>query len=370
MVSHPGYRPKGASAHDDVMNTNVEGLWRAVSARDAAADGLFVYAVSSTKIYCRPSCASRRPRRERVEFFPTPAMAEQRGYRACRRCRPSDGATSAPASDRVRRACDAVARRPDARWPNARLARVSGASVPQLQRAFRGILGVSPRDYVAACRQRRFLASLRNGHRVTEAIYDAGYGSPSRVYGAIQLQGMTPATYGRGGAGAAISWTTVASPVGRILVAATSRGLCFVEVGSSDEALIKALRDEFPQAEIGDAPSSSLAPLARAALAVASATAVPSNIPTDIRGTAFQWRVWRALTRIPRGETRSYAQVASAIGEPKAVRAVASACAKNPIALVVPCHRVIGADGKPGGYRWGAEVKRKLLRREGRVPGE
>src|SRR5262249_20057058 len=171
------------------MNTNTNGLWKAVSARNAAADGLFVYAVSSTKIYCRPSCASRRPRRERVEFFPTSAMAEANGYRACRRCRPNDVATATPATDRIRRACDAIGRRPDARGPDAALARVSGASVPQLQRAFRGVLGVSPRDYVAACRHRRFLQSLRNGHRVTDAIYDAGYGSPSRVYGAIRLPG-------------------------------------------------------------------------------------------------------------------------------------------------------------------------------------
>ena len=346
------------------MNTNTEGLWRAVSTRDAAADGLFVYGVRSTHIYCRPSCASRRPNRERVEFFPTSAMAEARGYRACRRCRPNDLVAATPAMDRIRRACDAIGKRPEARWPNAAIARASGASVPQLQRAFRGVLGVSPREYVAACRHRRFLQALRNGHRVTDAVYDAGYGSSSRVYGAIRLPGMTPATYGRGGAGASIDWLTVASPVGRILVASTARGLCFVEVGSSDEVLVAALRQEFPHAEIASAPSSALTSLARAAEAVASATDVPPQIPLDIRGTAFQWRVWRALTKIPRGETRSYAAVAEAIGQPAAVRAVARACATNPIALVVPCHRVVGKNGEPGGYRWGSQVKRHLLKLE------
>jgi AraC family transcriptional regulator of adaptative response/methylated-DNA-[protein]-cysteine methyltransferase len=351
--------------HHDAMNTAHDGLWRAVSHRDASADGLFVYAVTSTKIFCRPSCPSRKPRRDRVEFFPTPAMAESRGYRACRRCRPLDAAAAAaPAADRVRRACEAVARRPEARWANASLSRVSGASVPQLQRAFRGLLGVSPREYVAACRHRRFLDTLRNGHRVTDAIYEAGYGSPSRVYGAIRLPGMTPATYGRGGAGARIAWTTTSSPVGRILVAATARGLCFVEVGRADASLRDALRREFPRAEIAEHSSKALAPFALAARAVAEANTVPDTVPLDIRGTAFQWRVWRALTRIPRGETRSYAAVAAAIGQPKAVRAVARACATNPIALVVPCHRVVGSDGTTGGYRWGSGTKRSLLRIE------
>ena len=348
------------------MNTNInDGLWRAVASRDAAADGLFVYGVGSTKIYCRPSCASRRPRRDRVEFFPTPAMAESRGYRPCRRCRPLEPVSAMPAADRVRRACEAVARRPEARWPNTALARASGASVPQLQRGFRQLLGVSPRDYVSACRHRRFLDALRNGHRATDAVYVAGYGSPSRVYGsAIRLPGMTPATYGRGGAGAAISWMTTASTIGRILVAATERGLCFVQVGTTEGDLVKGLRREFPQADIAERASSSLASLARAAQAVAAANPVPAMLPLDIRGTAFQWRVWRALSEIPRGETRSYADVAAAVGAPKAVRAVARACATNPIALVVPCHRVVPSAGGTGGYRWGVETKRRLLKTE------
>ena len=338
-----------------------EELWNAVQARDAHADGLFVYAVTSTGIYCRPSCPSRRPRRDRVEFFPAASMAESRGYRPCRRCRPEAAEVGSPALDRVRRACAAVAHRPDARWTSDRIARAGGTSVVQIQRAFRSLLGLSPRDYVAACRRRRFLDELRNGHNVTNATFAAGYGSTGRMYDAIRLPGMQPATYGRGGLGAEIDWATTETPLGTVLVAGTARGLCFVEVGSSVDDLIGALKNEFPAATIAARPSSRLAPLLEAARAVALATDVPPDVPLDIRGTAFQWRVWRALTAIPRGETRTYTEVARAIGAPSSVRAVARACATNPIALVVPCHRVIGADGGLHGFRWGLEVKRKLL---------
>jgi AraC family transcriptional regulator, regulatory protein of adaptative response / methylated-DNA-[protein]-cysteine methyltransferase len=346
-----------------------DGLWRAVADRDPRADGLFVYGVTSTGVYCRPSCASRRPRRDRVVFFPAPAMAARAGYRPCRRCRPDQaaaGSVATPALDRVRRACEQVARRPGAHWTVGALARTGGISRVQLQRAFRGVLGLSPREYVAACRHRHFLAALRNGHGVTDAIYAAGYGSPSRVYGSIRLPGMTPATYGRGGRGAAIRWLTTSSPVGRILVAATARGLCAVRVGSSDDELRRSLSEEFPLAEIDERPSASLVPLAHAARAVAEAKPVPADLPLDIRGTAFQWRVWRALTRIPVGQTRSYAEVARAIGQPSAARAVARACATNPVALVVPCHRVVPGAGGVGGYRWGAGTKAKLLAAEKR----
>jgi AraC family transcriptional regulator, regulatory protein of adaptative response / methylated-DNA-[protein]-cysteine methyltransferase len=338
-----------------------EPLWHAVTHRDAHADGLFVYAVTSTGIYCRPSCASRKPRRDHVEFFPAPAMAEASGYRACRRCRPDRAASGSPALERVRRACAAVASRPDGRWTTAKIAQAGGTSVVQIQRAFRALLGIAPSDYVAACRRRRFLDKLRNGHNVTDAAYEAGYGSPSRMYGAIRLPGMQPATYGRGGAGAAIDWATVNTALGTVLVAATARGLCFVEVGASVDALLRTLREEFPAATIAERPSARLDPIAAAARAVAEARDIAPDVPVDIRGTAFQWRVWRALTGIPRGETRTYTEVARAIGAPSSVRAVARACATNPIALVVPCHRVIGADGGLHGFRWGLDVKRKLI---------
>lgn len=265
----------------------------------------------------------------------------------------------------VTSACAAVQARPEARWTSARLAAAGGTTPVRLQRAFRAVLGLSPRDYLVAARRKRFLDDVKSGGRVTDAIYSAGFGSPSRVYDAIRLPGMTPATYGRGGKGARIQWLAGSSSIGHVMVAATERGLCFVQVGDV-EAMTRALREEFPLAEIGERPSRALKPLLAAALAVAAAKPLPAEIPVDIRGTAFQWRVWRALTRIPRGETRSYTDIANAIGAPSSVRAVARACATNPVALVVPCHRVVRADGDLAGYRWGVKVKRTLLSKEQR----
>lgn len=265
----------------------------------------------------------------------------------------------------VTSACAAVLARPDARWTSAGLAKAGGTTPVTLQRAFRAVLGLSPRDYVVACRRQRFLDTVKTGERVTDAIYSAGFGSPSRVYDAIRLPGMTPATYGRGGRGAHIRWLTGASPLGQVMVAATERGLCFVQVGD-DVAMRRALAEEFPLASIDERPSRSLRPLLSAALAAASAKPLPPELPVDISGTAFQWRVWRALTRIPRGQTRSYSDIARAIGSPSSVRAVARACATNPVALVVPCHRVVRADGDLAGYRWGTSVKKQLLSKERR----
>jgi AraC family transcriptional regulator of adaptative response/methylated-DNA-[protein]-cysteine methyltransferase len=344
----------------------VDKLWQAVVDRDAAVDGLFVYAVRSTRVYCRPSCASRKPRRDRVEFFPAPAMAEARGYRACKRCRPAAVTTGSSPAHQVRLACERIAREPDRTWSSATLARAAGTSVAGLQRRFRRLLGLSPRDYAAACRQRRFLDILKNGGAVTDAVYEAGFGSPSRVYGSGALRGMTPATYGRGGTGARITWAVTPTAIGRVLVAATERGLCFVAVGASQTALVRSLRDEFPGAGIADRPSSSLGSFTDAVRAVAAGQRWDSSLPLDIRGTAFQWRVWRALSRIPSGETRSYTQVARAIGQPSAARAVARGCATNPVALVVPCHRVVSATTGESGYRWGGGVKRRLLSAERR----
>jgi AraC family transcriptional regulator of adaptative response/methylated-DNA-[protein]-cysteine methyltransferase len=293
-------------------------------------------------------------------------MAETAGYRACRRCRPESAAGVDQASDRVRRACDAVARQPDVPWTTARMAKAGATSVAQLQRGFRDVLGLSPRDYVAACRRKSFLARLKGGRTVTDAIYASGFGSPSRVYGSFTLPGMTPATYGRGGAGAHIRWATSPSPIGRILVAATDRGVCFVEVGPDEAALRAELAREFPSAELDPRPSSTLKPHMALARAVAEAKPVRTSVPVDIRGTAFQWRVWRALTRIPAGEKRTYSDVARAIARPRSVRAVGRACATNPLSLLVPCHRVVGRDDAVTGYRWGTDVKSTLLAKEAR----
>jgi AraC family transcriptional regulator of adaptative response/methylated-DNA-[protein]-cysteine methyltransferase len=264
----------------------------------------------------------------------------------------------------VSRVCQAVTSRPEGPWSSQSLARVAGATPVQLQRAFRAVLGMSPRDFVTASKRRRFLETLRRRPSVTDAIYESGYGSPSRVYDAIRLPGMTPATYGRGGLGARIQWNASSSPIGRIMVAATGRGLCFVQIGETDEGLLALLREEFPLAAIDPEASSALAPIMAAARAVAEAKPLPADLPVDIRGTAFQWRVWRALTSIPRGQTRSYAEVAKAIGRPSAARAVARACATNPLSLVVPCHRVVGSNGTLTGYRWGVSIKKALLDKE------
>jgi AraC family transcriptional regulator, regulatory protein of adaptative response / methylated-DNA-[protein]-cysteine methyltransferase len=248
------------------------------------------------------------------------------------------------------------------------LSNAAGASVPQLQRAFRHALGMAPRDYVAACRRRLFLARLRTNLRVTAAVYDAGYGSSSRVYEPARLSGMTPATYAKGGRGVVIDWVTTVSPLGVILVAATRRGVCFVEVGKSVDAVRAGLATEFPEATISAKPSARLRPHAAAARAIAAAHHGSHELPMDIRGTAFQWKVWRALQAIPGGTTITYTQLAKTIGAPSSVRAVAKACASNPLALFIPCHRVVGADGTLRGYRWGVDVKKRLIELEKNGP--
>lgn len=250
---------------------------------------------------------------------------------------------------------------PTRSWPIASVAAAAGASAPQIRRAFRSVLRMSPRDYVTACRRRAFQQKLRKGTSVTHAVYESGYGSSSPVYETAATPGMTPATYARRGRGARIEWTTIRAPLGTVLVAATERGACFVAIGSSRESLARALEQEYPEAAIVHARTERLHGLAAAVAALAAAEPVGDELPVDVRGTAFQWRVWRALANIPAGQTRTYAEVARSIGAPASVRAVARACATNPISLVVPCHRVIGTNGSLTGYRWGLEVKKALL---------
>lgn len=343
--------------------------WTAVLARDRDADGTFVYAVTSTGVFCRPSCPSRRPRRERVRFFETPAQAERAGFRACRRCAPSGARPVTAASAAVSRAAAILRGHADDTVPLAMLAARVGLSPSHLQRAFTAHTGVSPREFQAACRAERFRRALRAGQDVTTATYEAGYGSPSRVAAQKPTgRGLTPSAYRKGAAGVAISYAIVPSALGRLLVAATARGVCAVKLGASDAPLVAALTAEFPRADLR---AGALPPVwARAiADAVGARPATTPDVPLDVQGTAFQWRVWKALLAIPPGDTRTYAQVAAAIGRPKAVRAVARACATNPVALVVPCHRVVPAAGGTGGYRWGVDRKAALLAREaGRRP--
>lgn len=345
-----------------------EQLWRAVQERTRAADGAFVYAVRSTQIYCRPSCPSRKPLRSNVEFFPLPQAAEKAGYRACLRCRPRDLPAGDPAVERVRRACAVIetALEQDEEGAPALgdLAGRVGTSPFHLQRLFKRHLGISPREYADARRLEKVKHLLRSGDGVAGALYEAGYGSASRLYERADAQlGMTPATYKKGGKGAAIAYTIADSSLGRLLVAVTERGVCAVSLGDDDSALTAGLRTEYPAATITRADAR-LMPTVAAILAYLSGAEPALDLPLDLRATGFQWRVWQELRRIPRGETASYQAIAAAIGQPKAVRAVANACANNRVALVIPCHRVVRNDGKIGGYRWGSERKERLLAAE------
>lgn len=348
--------------------TSEDPRWASVQARDWRADGEFVYAVTTTDVYCRPSCPSRRPKPQNVRLFATGDEAERAGYRACKRCDPRQK-MSAPARavERARDWLEAHHAHPDSKVTLKTLARVAGLSPFHLQRIFKRFTGLTPRDYLAARRTVTLKAGLLAQSTVTEAIYDAGYSSSSRVYEQANARlGMTPDTYRRRAAGVRIEFDVVASPLGRLLVAATSRGLCRVAFGSRDEELEAELSREFPEAALHRSPKS-LRQWTRELLRRMDGEESRLVLPLDIRATAFQWKVWTALRKIPRGATRSYKEVAMDVGRPKATRAVAKACASNPLALVVPCHRVVRSDGAPGGYRWGIARKKRLLNREKRT---
>ncbi len=338
--------------------------WQAVKQRDRNADGAFVFAVRTTGIYCRPSCASRPARRDNVEFFAAPPQAQQAGYRACKRCQPDAQKTGRPL---VERACKLLLQDDEPLSLTEVAARLK-LSPSALTRLFQRELGLSPREYLAQAKRGRFRSALRNGENIAEATFGAGYGSSSRVYeGERAGLGMTPATYQRGGLGAEIDYAIAASPLGKLLVAATSRGICAVFIGDS-EALLKAeLQQDFPAASIArnDGALKSRIESVLARLDGRKRTALAArDLPLDIRATAFQWQVWKALTEIPEGQTRTYGEIAASIGQPKAARAVGRACATNPVSIVVPCHRAIGSSGALTGYRWGVKRKQKLLERE------
>lgn len=345
-----------------VQSLSPAARWRIVQARDRRYDGAFVYAVRSTGIYCRPSCASRRPRRTQVDFFPIPEAAERAGFRACRRCRPADANGGDPAIAMVREACRTLAL-PEPPALDTLAARL-GTRPHQLVRAFKRVLGVTPRQYLDARRVARFKHELKRRPHVSPALYEAGYSSSSRVYEHADAQlGMTPKAYARGGAGMVIDYVVVPSPLGRLLVAATARGICRIGLGDSDTQLEADLAAEFPAARRTKAPAG-MEQWVRRILAYLEGQEPSLALPLDIRATAFQRRVWQELQRIPSGETRSYTDIARRIGRPRATRAVARACATNPVALIIPCHRVVREDGDLGGYRWGVERKRALLARE------
>jgi len=345
---------------------NDEQLWQAVVSKDARFDGQFVFAVSSTGVYCRPSCPSRRAHRERVSFFDLPEAAEQAGFRACLRCQPRRARVLDPQMELVQRVCSLLNSSDSETVKLAELASHAGVSVFHLQRTFKRVMGISPRQYLAARRFGNFKALVRKGDSVTTALYESGFNSSSRLYEyASEELGMTPATYSRGGRGVNINYTIVASSMGRLLVAMTERGVCAVRMCDTDAELEKDLRDEFPHAQI-KRDDSALREQVQKILNHLDNNEPRLDLPLDIRATAFQRQVWDKLRAIPYGQTVSYGDVAKALGNPGAVRAVGRACATNPVALVIPCHRVVREDQSLGGYRWGLERKKKLLEREKR----
>jgi len=342
--------------------------WDAVAARDRSMDGVFYYAVLSTGIYCRPSCPSKRPRRENVVFFRARAAAEHAGFRACKRCKPEAAGASDPNAQLVEKVCRYIETHPDEPVTLEALSRALGMSPFHLQRTFKARTGITPRAYADSRRLDSLKAGLREGHSVTRSLYDAGYGSSCRLYERASSQlGMTPSRYRKQGAGETIHYAIAATPIGRMLLAATDRGVCSIQFGDSEAKLERELGVEFPKAEIirSDRKLGAQVKALRAIIQGENKT----PLPLDIQATAFQRRVWEELQSIPRGATKSYSKIAADIGHPKAARAVARACATNPVAVAIPCHRVVREDGAMGGYRWGVDRKQKLLALEAAAGG-
>lgn len=341
----------------NMVTPNPDSAWVAFERRDRSWDGRIIGAVRTTGIYCKPSCPARRPRREHVEFFATGDEARAAGYRPCLRCKP----------DEVGRDQDAVARAvkliESAEEPLSldELAGAVGYAPHHFQRIFKRDLGVSPAEYARGLRNRRTEAALKANGRITDAVYEAGYAGPSGFYSdAKERLGMTPSAWRDGGRGETIRWTHFDSPLGRMLIAATSKGICRLTFDDS----VESLRRLFPRATIVE-DAGGLKALVEGALDAIERPLAAHELPIDVAGTAFQEAVWRELRRIPAGETRSYAEIAAAIGQPKAVRAVGSANGDNHVAVLIPCHRVIRSDGSLGGYAGGLDRKRKLLAKEG-----
>jgi AraC family transcriptional regulator of adaptative response/methylated-DNA-[protein]-cysteine methyltransferase len=351
-----------------------EARWRAVEQRDRGADGQFVYSVATTGVYCRPGCPSRRPLRRNVAFHASPAAARRAGFRACKRCRPDEPARPDRHAEAAVRACR-ILEAADTIPSLETLAGEVGLSRYHFHRVFKKTVGVTPRQYAAAHRAERVQAGLRAAEgsgstasgTITRAIYGAGFGSSGRFYErAPELLGMTPGQYRGGGPGVAIRYAIAPCTLGLVLVAGTARGLCAVRLGDDRGTLEAEFRRDFSQAAIELDGDGALDAWVRAVVARIEQPAQSADpLPLDIRGTAFQQRVWQALRAIPPGQTASYAEIAARIGRPSAARAVARACATNPAAIVVPCHRVVGKSGELTGYRWGLERKRQLLEREG-----
>ncbi|MEP6757447.1 MAG: bifunctional DNA-binding transcriptional regulator/O6-methylguanine-DNA methyltransferase Ada [Chthonomonadales bacterium] len=343
------------------MNCDSVAQWRAVLNRDRNADGQFYYAVRSTGIYCRPSCPSRRPRPESVSYFQSCVDAESAGFRACLRCKPHETARHIAA---VTACCRYMESHFDEPITLETLAAEVEMSASHLQKVFKQAVGITPREYADACRTEAFRNALLQGRPVVEALIEAGFGSTSRAYeGANRRLGMSPGSVRKGGVQMEIHYATTSTKLGALLVASTEKGICSVTLGDNAHDLVADFRNEYPAAEIRE-DKSGLESTLWALVQHIEGNLPALDLPTDVRATAFQRRVWQELQRIPFGETRSYAEIAKAIGKPSAARAVARACATNPTALIVPCHRVVRTGGELSGYRWEVERKRELLRRE------
>ena len=343
--------------------TSADPRWAAVVKRDREADGQFFYSVRTTGVYCRPSCGARLPKAENVTFHATPTEAEESGFRPCKRCRPDQPPLAEQHVARVAELCRLIENAEQV--PSlGEMATHAGLSVSHLHRVFKAVTGLTPKAYAAAHRARRVRAVLARSGTVTEAIYDAGYNSSGRFYeDSARVLGMTPTRYRVGGADTQIRFAIGECSLGAILVAASAQGVCAVLIGDDPDRLARDLQDRFPRAVLIGAD----ADFERTVATVVGYVEAPGlglDLPLDIRGTAFQQRVWQALREIPAGQTASYAEIARRIGAPKAVRAVAGACAANPLAVAIPCHRVVRNDGRLSGYRWGVERKRALLDRE------
>lgn len=340
-----------------------EARWAAVVARDREADGQFYYSVRTTGVYCRPSCGARPALRENVAFHATPADAEAAGFRPCKRCKPTGPSLAERQAEAVAKACRMIdaAEEPPAL---ADLALAADLSPHHFHRVFKAVTGLTPKAYADARRAERVREGLAEAGSVTEAIYDAGFNSSGRFYEQSgQVLGMTPTRFRKGGQGAKVRFAIAQSSLGAILVAATHKGVCSILMGDDPEDLAQDLQDRFDQAElVGDDPAFDA--LVAKVVGLVERPTKAADLPLDVRGTAFQQRVWQALREIPTGETASYAAIAQRIGQPKAVRAVAQACASNNLAVAIPCHRVVRTDGTLSGYRWGVERKRALLDRE------
>lgn len=340
-----------------------EARWHAVAARDPAADGAFFYAVQTTGVYCRPSCAARRPKRSNVAFYDSRAAAERDGFRPCRRCRPDEMAAATRQAALIAAACRAIESAESA--PRlAALAAAAGLSRFHFHRLFKAATGITPKAYAAARRAERLRTALPRSATVTAAAYGAGFNSSGRFYAAAApVLGMRPKSFRAGGKDAAIRFALGQCSLGAILVAATQRGVCAISLGDDPEKLLQDLEDRFPEAELigGDADFERLVAIV---VGLIERPGPWPDLPLDIRGTAFQQRVWAAIARIPVGETLSYAELARRVGVPKAIRAVAGACAANQLAVAIPCHRVVRGDGAMAGYRWGVARKKALIVRE------